>query len=139
MYSITFEIIHLKEDSYHIGLEGSINEHACRILIDTGASKSVLDKSYATDIAESLKLVDTKDLSSGLGTSTMKVEIADIETLKIGDFILNGWQIAVIDLAHVNQAYQEVGLGPVNMVLGNDILVKHQASIDYTTKILLLN
>lgn len=139
MYSIPFKIIHLKEESYHIGFTGMINGKPCRMLIDTGASKSVLDRSFVDVLGESIILTDSEELSSGLGTNSMRIEVAEVDSLTMGDFSIHNWQVAVIDLSHVNQAYQEAGHEPIHMVLGNDILLPHHASINYETKLLFLN
>ena len=44
----------------------------------------------------------------------------------------------MLDLSHVNQSYEQIGLKPIDGVLGSDVLLKYNAVIDYEKKILKL-
>lgn len=115
-----------------------INKKVANIIIDTGASKTVFDKKrigkYVTD-----KTFEKHDsLSSGLGTNTMESELALIKKIKIGKLEIENYKTVLLDLSHVNESYDQIGLKAVDGVLGSDILLKYNAVIDYEKKILKL-
>ncbi|HLC83538.1 MAG TPA: hypothetical protein VJI69_06890, partial [Bacteroidia bacterium] len=75
-------------------------------------------------------------LSSGLGTNTMQSEQVTVKKIKIGELEIENYKTILLDLSHVNQSYEQIGLKPVDGVLGSDILLKFNAVIDYEKKIL---
>lgn len=136
--TIPFKVLSLDGEGYHLMLKIHINKKVANVIIDTGASKTVLDKTlimkYVTD-----KNFDVHDkLSSGLGTNTMESRVTVIKRLKIGTLEISDYQTILLDLSHVNSSYEQIGLKPVVGVLGSDILVKHRAVIDYEKKTLKL-
>ena len=69
----------------------------------------------------------------------MKSKITEIKKLQIGDLILKDYQTVLLDLSHVNQSYLQAGLKAIDGIIGNDILMKHKAVIDYHKKELKLS
>ncbi|MDX2003019.1 MAG: retropepsin-like aspartic protease [Chitinophagales bacterium] len=136
---IPFHLQQLEENSFHLFVEGTVNDIPCRILIDTGASKTVFDRAYLQAHKDAIQLTESEKLSSGLGTNTMKSEKAFIENLAIGSMQLGSYEGAVLDLTHVNNSYNTLGLQPVHAILGNDILCRYQAVIDYKRGVLELD
>lgn len=119
-------------------LKLKLNGKIANLIIDTGASKTVFDKERIKKFVKE-KSFDAHDkLSSGLGTNTMKSELVTIKKIQIGKFIINDYKTILLDLSHVNNSYQQVGLKPIEGVLGSDILLEHNAIIDYEKKILKL-
>ena len=136
--SIPFKILDIAGDGYHLMLKLYINKKVANVIIDTGASKSVFDKTriekYVTD-----KTFEKHDsLSSGLGTNSMKSELVTIRKLKIGDLEIDSYKTILLDLSHVNNSYEQIGLKYIDGVLGSDILLKYNAVIDYEKKVLKL-
>jgi hypothetical protein len=56
--------------------------------------------------------------------------LAQINTLKLGEIKHKGLLAAVLDLAHVNQAYELLQLPPIDGVMGSDILMQYLATIN---------
>jgi hypothetical protein len=135
---IPFELLKLEQDSYHLFVPGIVNGYPCRVLIDTGASKTVFDRGYLASHEAQIVLKENEKLSSGLGTNTMKSETAFISTFSLGERTITDYEAAVLDLAHVNNSYAQLGLEPVHAILGNDILAKYKAVIDYGKKVMKL-
>ncbi|MNY31470.1 hypothetical protein D3C86_1656340 [compost metagenome] len=76
-------------------------------------------------------------LSTGLGTNSMQCYRATVD-LKLGELEILEYDTAVLDLSHINIAYEKLGLEKVIGVIGSDILVRYKALIDYEKKILIL-
>jgi len=100
------------------------------VVLDTGASKTAFDKTLLQALEDAL-LVDSDELSSGLGTNTMVSSTAIIPNLIIGDLRIPNHKVAVLDLSAINNAYRQMNHPEVLGVLGGDILMKYKAVIDY--------
>lgn len=140
MQNIPFEVIGLQADGFHIITEIEIFDKKFKMVIDTGASKTVLDKETLLNsgISEE-EFLNTDILSTGLGTNTMESFMITLPILKLADWQVKNFTAAVLDLSSINFAYNQIGLDPVIGVLGGDILKLYGARIDYRKNLLTLN
>lgn len=140
MQKIPFETLTLEGDGYHILVDVIIFDKQFKMVIDTGASKTVLDQKtlLASGIDESL-IQSTNIKSTGLGTNDMESFILDLPYLKIHDWKSTHTQVAVLDLSSINYAYEQMGFPTVIGVLGGDILMKYGALINYKKQHITLN
>jgi clan AA aspartic protease (TIGR02281 family) len=127
------------EDGFHLLINIRVNGKAVRLLVDTGASKTVFDKERAKKFLAEEKLEKHNKLSTGLGTSKMKSHLAVIKKISIGTIEIKNYKTVVMDLSHVNVAYRQMKQKPIDGVLGSDILKKHKAVIDYEKRTLVLS
>ena len=140
MKIIPFEILTLEGDGHHIILEVEILDKPFKMVLDTGASKTVLDRETLSQSGiQDEHLINTNILSSGLGTNQMKSFMFDLPTLKIGKWQCKNLQVAVLDLSSINYAYSQMNFSPVVGVLGGDILLNYGAVINYKKRSLTLN
>lgn len=136
--NIPFKIIDIAGEGFHLMMKIYINRKVATVIIDTGASKTVFDKTRIEKYVASETFEKHESLSSGLGTNTMISQITTIKKLKIGEVEIENYITVLLDLSHVNDSYAQVGLKPVDGVLGSDILLKYNAVIDYEKKVLRL-
>ena len=136
--TIPFKVLSIGGEGFHLIMKLYINRKVANVIIDTGASKTVFDKKRILKYVTNKKFDKHDNLSSGLGTSTMKSHFTSIKKLKIGEIEIMDYQTILLDLSHVNKSYHQVGLTQIDGVLGSDILLKHNAVIDYEKKILKL-
>ncbi|CAN5416224.1 hypothetical protein BH10BAC1_BH10BAC1_03330 [soil metagenome] len=136
--TIPFKILDIGGDGFHLMLKLYINKKVAHVIIDTGASKTVFDKTRIEKYVKHKTFEQHDSLSSGLGTNTMTSELTDIKKIKIGELEIENYRTILLDLSHVNQSYSQIGLKEVDGVLGSDILLKYNAVIDYKKKILKL-
>lgn len=140
MQNIPFEVISLQADGFHIITEVEIFEKNFKMVIDTGASKTVLDKvSLLNSGIDEDKFLNTDILSTGLGTNNMQSFMINIPLLKLADWSTKNFTAAVLDLSAINIAYNQIGIESVIGVLGGDILNIFGAKIDYKKNLLTLN
>lgn len=131
MQKILLELISIDGGGYHLGLEVMLNGKNAFLLLDTGASRTVLDKNQI-DIYihnQEIELLDEK--STGLGTSSMDIHTTEISQLEIDHKKFENITLALIDLSHVNETYEKLGFKKIQGVLGSDLLYKYNAIIDY--------
>ena len=115
----------------HLKLVGHIDGRPIDIVLDTGASKTLVELSYCR--SEGIAVTDTgKPGHAGnvytLGDVPLTVEGLPIRT--------DG--IFAIDMTSTNQRLMMKGVDPIRAVIGQDVLRYHQAVIDYATLALFL-
>lgn len=134
MTKIPLEILRLEDESYHLLVEVVINSSIKgKMVLDTGASRTVIDTSLSLDI----DCTKETPYTSGIG-GQVDVSFTKLETLVIGAFRLENIALAMIDLSAVNSTYEQVSQQRILGLLGSDLLLKHHAKIDYKTATLYL-
>ena len=126
------------DDGFHLQISIQINNKPANVLIDTGASQTVFDKTRIANFLREEKFELHDKLSTGLGTSDMKSHLVIIDEISLGKIKNKNYRSVVIDLSHVNVAYKQMKQKPIDGVLGSDILKKYKAVIDYGKRVLSL-
>ena len=122
MKIIPFEILSLQQEGYHIILHVEFLDKKFKMVLDTGASKTVLDRTTLLESGiDEQMLVETSILSSGLGTNEMQSAIFTLPHLRIRDWECKKFEVAVLDLSTINYAYSQINADPVVGVIGGDI------------------
>jgi predicted aspartyl protease len=128
---LPIHIISIDNDGFHLLTQIVLNRKKATVIIDTGASRTVFDK---TRIKHFVKTRSTKirdKLSTGLGTNSMESHHVKVSSLRIGDIKLKDYFTVLLDLKHVNTSYAQLGLPQIDGVLGSDILHEYNAVIDF--------
>lgn len=137
--TIPIEIIKLEDKSYHIMIEATINKtQTATLIIDTGASKTVFDKTFISPFASEITEVEDNK-SSGINAMIDSAHVGKIDQLSIGSFIKKEYLCLMLDLSHINELYKNYADKFIAGLLGSDFLVDHNAIIDYHDKKLTLN
>lgn len=131
MTVIPLTLLNLEDDGFHLLVEIVVFNQRFNAVLDTGASKTVFDKTIVKQYANHEHIVLSEHLSTGLGTNTMESYTLLIPELKLGGLTLNDYKVAVLDLSSINKAYETLDLEPVLGVIGGDLLRKYKAVIDY--------
>ena len=139
-YIIPINIVELEEDNYHLMVTTVFQDsEEGTWVIDTGASKTVFDKSLEGYFTE----LETENFgemqSAGLGEETIDTQVGEIPSLKLGDFVIEKLKVALIDLTHINNLYEKYTDIKIYGLIGSDFLYKYNAVINYQTKELILS
>ncbi len=137
MFKSKINIVELESEGFHALVRGTVQGHPVRIVLDTGASRSCMDAAFAKSILPDLNSEQHDGVTAGIGGDDFEVRVAHIPNFRLGRFKLNLYEnMALIDLGHINQAYQALHKEPIQIILGNDFFVQHKAVLDYKTKFL---
>ncbi len=136
--TLPIEVISIKDDGYHLFVEVLVNEQPVRLLLDTGASRTVFDTGVIQRVCADAELEENEDKATGLGSSQVENFIVILNKLALGDIQLTDYQTGVLNLSHVNISYGNMGFSPIGGVLGSDILMKFNAIIDYKKRSLFM-
>ncbi len=137
-HKIQLELAEIDRKNYHIFLNVSVGKKHCRLLLDTGASKTVLDAKRVLQFVKPAHILKHESKSVGLGTADMETSTAKLRNVQMGQVRFASLSIAVLPLGHVNEAYQMIGLPFIDGVLGSDFLVKYKCVIDFEKVVLKL-
>ncbi|MCS6991767.1 MAG: retroviral-like aspartic protease family protein [Chitinophagales bacterium] len=135
---IPLEICSLADEGHHFFVNASVNGQSARLLVDTGASRSVFSHSWLKERFPELTIEESQGVATGAGTSQLPAGIAWLQQFHLGDLSFTDFPVAVLEMQHVNDAYRQAGLPPIDGVLGCDLLVQLQAVINVRRKTLRL-
>jgi predicted aspartyl protease len=132
-HSVPIEILEIQDGDYHLFITAYAGRNKLRLLIDTGASKTILSKAFCHK-TKSLKLQKSEHTAAGLGTADMQSWFTEIKTFRMGTFQMKNYRCGVLDLSHVTELYRRLDLPDFDGVLGCDVLVTHAITIDLKRK-----
>lgn len=130
--TVSVEIVGLEDNSYHLIVPVEINGIQGDMIIDTGASVTVVDKQVFPD---NLLEETTVQMTSGSVTGQIHdVHLVKAAKFKIGQRTIKKMPLAAIDLKYVNEMYDKHLNRKIIGLLGCDFCVRHQVVIDYRKK-----
>jgi hypothetical protein len=132
---IKLEKISLSDGGVHLIVKAFIDEKPIRMVLDTGASHSVLDVNWAKENLPDNEIKLVEDPAYGIGSS-VEVHKADVSSFTIGKLKLENRLVALIDFDPINAVYKREGLDKVQGILGGDIMAEFGGVIDYRKYIL---
>jgi len=134
--SLPLRLISLDQEGFHLMVKVKLNRKMARLILDTGASKTVFDKNKIMRYVDHDQFEKNDHLSTGLGTDTMESHSVLIKKFHLGDLVIDNFMLVLLDLKHISQSYEQMGLPKVDGVLGGDILKFYGATIDYEKLVL---
>jgi hypothetical protein len=137
MIEIPLKIIELEKDNFHILIEGHFGDEVPMYwIIDTGASKTVLD----VNLREYYGIIESDNIdeyqSAGINQGVMETLVGKMFTMHIDRLKIDELKVALIDLSHVNDIYSKYTSIRIAGLLGGDILRQYNCMIDYEREIM---
>ena len=133
---ISFELVEMEAGTFHILVKAEFGEeYEGWWVIDTGASKSVIDQNRV----ELYRLDDTSGISAkGLGKDIVETGSAIIPEIRFKGISYGPISVATVDLHHINTEYSKFSDKRIVGLLGSDFLLKNNATISYGEKLLII-
>lgn len=125
------EILKIEKKGIHLLVKAGINGKNAAMIVDTGASNTVLDINSYDDFAPGGVTSRIEAHSATLGSSNLETHTAKISRLSFGQAVLTNYTVILLDLSNINHAFRDAGLPEVHGVLGGDLLMRMKATIDY--------
>ena len=129
MRSIPMEIVQLEEGTIHLlvpALREGLENHWW--VVDTGASKSVVDRTVAQYFVEE---ESEGSMATGLGKEMVETFVGLVGDFRLGDYLFEPLQVALVDLRHINEEYSKYSDKKIAGLLGSDFFYREKALIDY--------
>ncbi len=137
---IPIEIISVDNDGHHIITKGKVDNNETYLIIDTGASRSVFNLSVL-NIKTKEDKIKYQNYYSAVTLTPDEIPSATgiISELQLQELKIYNFEVTLIDLKHINELYRKTTGKEIGGLIGNDLLIKYKAVIDYSNKILLLS
>ena len=136
--TVPVEVVRLEDASFHLLVKVEIDGIQGDMIIDTGASVTVVDQQLFPEKVKDTETA-TKLQSGSVNGQIEEVRLIHIDCLKIGGRKLKDMQLAAIDLAYVNDMYDKHLHRKIIGLLGCDFCVRYHAVIDYSSSKITLN
>tara|TARA_B110000003_G_scaffold93598_1_gene95718 strand:+ start:94 stop:483 length:390 start_codon:yes stop_codon:yes gene_type:complete len=122
--------------SNHFKIISKINGVKGVFILDTGASSTFIDIS----LKDKFKLKSKTSLieASGAGPNKLTTQLSKNNSIKIGNWRSEKFQILLIDLSNVNNAFASIKAQAVDGIIGADILKTGKGILDYEKRYLYL-
>jgi predicted aspartyl protease len=89
---LPIRLLFIEEDGFHLMIRASINNKKARLLIDTGASKTVFDFGRFKRFVDDDEFELNEKLSTGLGTSTMQTHSATLRKIQFSGLTIKNFK-----------------------------------------------
>ncbi len=139
MISLPIQLMLIEDDGVHLLVEAKAGRRKVRLIVDTGASRTVFDKTRMEELFPNQEIQQSNALTTGLGTNSFPGATAKLSSLRLGDLKINNLPVLVLDLSHVNASYVALGFEPFDGVLGSDLMLEYNALIDFQASMLHFN
>ncbi len=132
--TVPLKLINLQDDGFHLLVEIVVFGQSGYAVVDTGASRSVFDKTLTeqhTSVEENDQAIPTDEGYATTLFSTSSTGLATIPSLQIGKLKIKDYVAIALDLQSVNEAYGQFGHPWISGIIGGDILINYRAKLDY--------
>jgi hypothetical protein len=131
--TVPLDLVEIDHGSYHIFVACTINGIEAEILIDTGASRTVLNMEFFTEASQEIEIDEI--LSSGVGPGQLDTKIGVLHKFSIGKKQWKNLTAMFMDLSHINELYGRISHKRIAGLIGGDFLFKTNAHINYEKKV----
>ncbi|MCB9252254.1 MAG: retropepsin-like domain-containing protein [Flavobacteriales bacterium] len=128
------KIEQLGDEGFHVFCRIKLNGIFYRALIDTGASKSVMDKKLLSELQLRSFSLTSDHQMLGIQPGELDVEFTHIREIKLGRVKFENMVLGLLDMDHVQEQYRSLNIKPFEVIIGGDLLSSGNAVIDYGLK-----
>jgi hypothetical protein len=132
MVKIQLQKVDIPPGGVHLALNVTLNDTQVRMVVDTGASRSVLDLNYFKELFPDAVLKEEESDSAGVGASGLASFTSWLPSFFIEGFEVKECELALMDLSHVKASYLNLGEDAIYGVIGGDLLERYEAIVDYS-------
>ena len=137
MIEIPFNITEVEPESFHCILIGECLHKPLHLILDTGASRSVIHK----ELGELFFVGDDKPKaqnSHSLNSEITEYGMVHVPEIKFGPIVIKELSFTLIDLTYLNTIYLQHAGHRIDGLLGGDFFMRYKAVIDYKRMLLVL-
>ncbi len=125
-----FEVISPDGNGCQLIANCTIADNNMRFIIDTGASRSVMDLQTFNNLPLLIKKEINSSKITGLNSSIPFISEFVSENICFGSYTIENQAFLSMDISNVNENYQKLNLPSIDGLLGGDILLSNSVLID---------
>lgn len=129
-HSIPLFAVELTPYSFHIGLIAKIGRKNIRLIVDTGASQTVISSKLVDSLNLEKTVPELNNITVGIGQGTLNPEFAVLPEFRIDSVRISNLPCIVLPMDHINTTYKSAGHKSIDGILGNDLLAALKARLD---------
>lgn len=114
-----------------IMVDVELNGKSARMIVDTGASRTVFDPVVLTDFIESPQFEEGQGHVVGVDGAWSGQKTVVIDSLAIGDAVLTAFEAVAVDLSNIRNFNSVAGMPDFVGIIGGDVLQRLKATINY--------
>jgi hypothetical protein len=131
--TIPFRVQEIEKSSFHPIIQGHINGEIVLLILDTGASRTVIDKSITSGIL-TIANEQNEPFAAGINAQKISVEQIELPTITLGDIEFNKLKVFSSDLQPISKLYEDLSGVKIHGLLGCDFLVQNKAVVNFKTR-----
>ena len=116
----------------HLELDATVNGNPARMLVDTGAGVTVIDRASAQRWAVAGESCGGTAVAGCVG-DIGDVENATVGTLELAGLELTDVDVKIMDLSQINAGLEQKKAQRIDGIIGSDLMVSRAAVIEYAT------
>ena len=128
--SLPIFLLELSPLAYHIIVEIKVGRKNARMLIDTGASQTLFGENFSTTNKFQYEEMDNDNVALGIGLGSLNPKLGKTPNLKIGQISIKNMYCIILPIEHVNSTYKNIGIKPIDGIVGMDLLKTLNAKIN---------
>lgn len=134
---IPFLLKELEPGSFHPIVIADIDGVKVNLIIDSGASRTVIDSSLTANFLI-FDQQTNEPFAAGINAQRIAVQQVELPSLNMGGFDFGTISVFSADLSPISNLYKEMINFPIHGLLGCDFLVRYKVYIDFKSQILVI-
>ncbi len=127
---LPLQFIPIENDGFHIQVNAMVNNIPARLVVDTGASHTVFDKTRIAGFLNSGPIQGSGLQAKGLGTD-IESHILHLDNINVENQKLIDYHAILVDLSELDQLFAPIFTGGIDGILGGDLLTRMAAIFNY--------
>ncbi len=133
---VPLRLIAIDPGGYHLMTQAAINGRKANVLLDTGASKSIMDLNRVKEYVDNPDIRPYEKAMMGMGADKINSFITTIPVITFESARINNLEVVLVDLGFINKSYAALDLPRIDLIVGGDLLIRVKAEIDYAKRIM---
>jgi len=117
-------------DGVHYILPCLINEKNANFLVDTGASRTIIDADQINTYTKGGEIIEMCKPIQGIEGTTSQVNEITLDKFQVGNLLFENYRFLSSSMKSINAQYRTFGLKRIQGILGSDLLSEGKAKID---------
>jgi len=134
---VPLHYIPIEDDGYHLQITANINSNNVRLVVDSGASRTVFDLNRIHRISGTNHKSINNLQARGLGEEINSF-LLPCEMIKLAGRELNDYTCVLVDLQPMNEMFKSLNAPAISGILGGDLLASLNGIINYRKRTLKL-
>ncbi len=136
--TIPFSLVQIENDGFHPIVKAYYNRHPLNLVIDTGASRTVVNKSMLTHL-KPIENEHIEPLAAGINAQQFSVSLYTIDRFTISHIRFTNFEVFGADLSGLAKMYKSMVGFPLHGMLGSDFLIKYNAQLDFKKRVMIVS